>query len=103
LEEMVGEIQDEFDHEQPLITQIRENEYLVDGATPLHDVEEAFGVRFNDENDAATLGGYLVDPWQEIPAEGTECRFDKLKFVVQKVERFRVGQVRVEVETSDSI
>ena len=34
LEEMVGEIQDEFDHEQPLITQIQENEYLVDGATP---------------------------------------------------------------------
>ena len=66
---MVGEIQDEFDHEQPLITQIQENEYLVDGATPLHDVEEAFGVRFNDENDAATLGGYLVDRWQEIPAE----------------------------------
>ena len=103
LEEMVGEIQDEFDHEQPLITQIQENEYLVDGATPLHDVEEAFGVRFNDENDAATLGGYLVDRWQEIPAEGTEWRFDKLKFVVQKVEKFRVGEVRVKVEESDPI
>ena len=102
LEEMVGEIQDEFDHEQPLISQIHENEYLVDGATPLHDVEEAFGVRFNDENDAATLGGYLVDRWQEIPVEGTEWRFDKLKFVVQKVEKFRVGQVRVKVEESDS-
>lgn len=102
LEEMVGEIQDEFDHEQPLISQIHENEYLVDGATPLHDVEEAFGVRFNDENDAATLGGYLVDRWQEIPPEGTEWRFDNLRFVVQKVEKFRVSQVRVRVEESDS-
>lgn len=102
LEEMVGEIQDEFDHEQPLISQIHENEYLLDGATPLHDVEEAFGVRFHDENDAATLGGYLVDRWQEIPAEGTEWRFDKLKFVVQKVEKFRVSQILVKVEESDS-
>jgi len=102
LEEMVGEIQDEFDHEQPLISQIHENEFLVDGATPLHDVEEAFGVRFHDENDAATLGGYLVDRWQEIPAEGTEWSFDKLKFVLQKVEKFRVSQVRVKVEESDS-
>jgi CBS domain containing-hemolysin-like protein len=102
LEEMVGEIQDEFDHEQPLITQIHENEFLLDGATPLHAVEEAFNVHFNDENDAATLGGYLVDRWQEIPAEGTEWRFDKLKFIVQKVEKFRVSQIRVEVDASES-
>ncbi|MCI0418262.1 MAG: hemolysin family protein [Acidobacteria bacterium] len=102
LEELVGEIQDEFDQEQPLITQIQEKEYLVDGATPLHDVEEAFGVRFNDENDAATLGGYLVDRWQEIPPEGTEWNFENLKFVVQKVEKFRVSQVRVKVEESSS-
>ena len=74
----------------------------VDGATPLHDVEEAFGVNFNDESDAATLGGYLVDRWQEIPAEGTEWRFDKLRFVVQKVEKFRVSQVRVKLDESDS-
>lgn len=102
LEEMVGEIQDEFDQEQPLIIQIHENEYLVDGATPLHDVEETFGVHFDDKNDAATLGGYLVDRWQEIPAEGTEWRFDKLMFIVQKAEKFRVGQVRVKVEESDA-
>ena len=44
-----------------------------------------------------------MDRWQEIPAEGTEWRFDKLKFVVQKVEKFRVGEVRVKVEESDPI
>jgi len=102
LEEMVGEIQDEFDQEQPLISQIQEKEYLVDGATPLHDVEEAFGVQFHDENDAATLGGYLVDRWQEIPAEGTEWKYDKLNFVVHKVEKFRISQVRVKLEDASS-
>src|SRR5262245_19088188 len=61
LEEMVSEIQDEFDQEQPRISQIREKEYLVDGSTPLHDVEQAFDMNFNDENNAATLNGYLVD------------------------------------------
>jgi CBS domain containing-hemolysin-like protein len=101
LEELVGEIQDEFDQEQPLISQIHEKEYLVDGATPLHDVEEAFGVRFNDQSDAATLGGYVVDRWQEIPPEGTEWTFENLKFIVQKVEGFRVSQVRVQVVDSD--
>ena len=102
LEEMVGEIQDEFDQEQPRISQIREKEYLVDGSTPLHDVEQAFDVNFNDESDAATLGGYLVDRWQEIPNEGTEWRYDKLNFIVEKVEKFRVSQVRVKVDEPDA-
>lgn len=98
LEEIVGEIQDEFDQEQPLISQIRENEFLVDGATPLHDVEQAFDISFDDDNDAATLGGYLVDRWQEIPTEGTEWQLGKLRFVVKKVEKLRVSQVLVKLE-----
>lgn len=103
LEELVGEIQDEFDQEQPLINQIREKEYLVDGSTPLHDVEEAFGVRFNDQSDATTLGGYVMDRWQEVPPEGTEWTFENLRFVVQKVEKFRVSQVRVQVVDSRTV
>jgi magnesium and cobalt exporter, CNNM family len=102
LEELVGEIQDEFDQEQPLIRPIREKEFLVDGSTPLHDVEQAFGVHFNDESGAATLGGYAVDRWQDIPPEGTEWDFENLKFVVQKVEKFRVSQILVKVLDGDS-
>ncbi len=102
LEELVGEIQDEFDQEQPLILQIRDQEYLVDGSTPLHDVEEAFGVRFNEQSDAATLGGYVVNRWQEIPPEGTEWTFENLRFIVQRVEKFRVSQVRVVVDSKPS-
>lgn len=97
LEELVGEIQDEFDQEQPLISKLGEGEFLVDGSTPLHDVEEAFGVRFNDESDAATLGGYVVDRWQDIPSEGAEWTFENLKFIVQKVEKFRVSQILIKV------
>jgi CBS domain containing-hemolysin-like protein len=97
LEELVGEIQDEFDQEQPLISQIGEREFLVEGSTPLHDVESAFGVHFNDGSDAATLGGYIVDRWQDIPPEGTEWTFQNLRFVVHRVEKFRVSQIRVRV------
>jgi CBS domain containing-hemolysin-like protein len=102
IEELVGEIQDEFDQEQPMISQLRDKEFLVDGATPLHDVEEVFGVRFNEESDAATLGGYAVDRWQDIPPEGTEWTFENLKFVVQKVEKFRVSQILVKVMDPES-
>ncbi len=101
LEELVGEIQDEFDQEQPLIRSIKENEYLVDGSIPLHDLEEALGVQFGDHSDAATLGGFLNDQWQDIPPEGTEWTYGNLKFVVIRVEKLRVSQVLVQVLKSD--
>ncbi len=97
LEELVGEIQDEFDQEQPLIQKLNEHEYLVDGGTPLHDVEEAFGVRFTDNYDATTLGGYVINRWREIPPEGTKWTYENLKFVVQKVEKLRVSQILVKI------
>jgi CBS domain containing-hemolysin-like protein len=101
LEELVGEIQDEFDHEQPLIRQINEKEFLVDGGTPLHDVEEAFGVRFADTYDATTLGGYVINRWSDIPPEGTKWTYDNLKFVVRKVEKLRVSQILIKILEPD--
>ena len=97
LEELVGESQDEFDQEQPLIRSIKENEFLVDGSIPLHNLEEAFGVQFGDHSDVATLGGYLIDQWQNIPAEGTEWTHGNLKFIVTRVEKLRVSQVLVQM------
>jgi CBS domain containing-hemolysin-like protein len=97
LEELVGEIQDEFDQEQPLIRTIKENEYLVEGSIPLHNLEEVLGVQFGEHSDAATLGGFLIDQWQDIPPEGTEWTYGSLKFVVIKVENLRVSQVSVQV------
>ena len=101
LEELVGEIQDEFDQEQPLIRPIQENEYQVDGSIPLHDLEEIFGVQFGEHSDAATLGGFLIDQWQDIPPEGTEWTYGNLKFVVVRVEKLRVSQVSVQVLKND--
>ena len=97
LEELVGEIQDEFDQESPLIVKLSDHKYLVDGATPLHDLEEAFGTQFNGDHDATTLGGYLVNHWRDIPPEGAALTHDNLKLVVRRVEKLRVSQVLVQI------
>ena len=101
LEELVGDIQDEFDQEQPLIRPIKEDEYLVDGSIPLHDLEVVLGVQFGDHSDAATLGGFLIDQWQDIPPEGTEWIYGKLRFMVIRVEKLRVSQVSIQVLKDD--
>lgn len=97
LEELVGEIQDEFDQEPPLIIQLSQKKYMVDGGTPLHDIEEAFGIRFNGDHDATTLGGYLINYWRDIPKEGAESIHDNLKLSVRRVEKRRISQVLVQI------
>ena len=97
LEELVGEIQDEFDQEAPLIVKLGDGKYLVDGSTPLHDLEETFGTQFNGGHDVTTLGGYLVNHWRNIPSEGAEAIHDNLKLVVRRVEKLRVSQVLVQI------
>jgi len=97
LEELVGEIQDEFDQELPLIIQLSQKTYMVDGGTPLHDLEEAFGTQFNGDHDATTLGGYLINHWRDIPNEGAESTHDNLKLSVRRVEKRRISQVLVQI------
>jgi CBS domain containing-hemolysin-like protein len=93
LEELVGEIQDEFDEEVPLVKKISEKKYLIDGSTPLHDLEELVGSRFVGEYDATTLGGYLIEKLRDMPKQGVEFTHDNLKFSILRVEKRRISQV----------
>jgi CBS domain containing-hemolysin-like protein len=95
LEELVGEIQDEFDQELPLIHQTSENEFLIDGSTPLHDVEEVFGIQLSNVHDATTLGGYVTHRYGDIPAVGARWTYGNLKFSVEKTDKLRVSQIRI--------
>lgn len=60
LEEIVGEIRDEFDaDEQPDIMKVSENEYVVNGRVLLSDIEEQFGIKFENDYNVDTIGGWL--------------------------------------------
>ncbi len=94
LEEVVGEIQDEFDHEAPLIQKIREGEYLLDGAAPIHFVEENLGIHFSKPQDATTVGGHVVDWFRNIPQVGVSWVEDGWEIAVEKADKFRILQLR---------
>jgi CBS domain containing-hemolysin-like protein len=95
LEEVVGEIQDEFDQEQPLLRKVIEGEYLIDGAAPIHFVEESLEVHFPNRQDATTIGGYIVDLFRNIPPEGAIWVEDGWEVKVEKVDKFRVLQLHL--------
>lgn len=68
VEEIVGNIQDEYDEEEELIIKQADGTYIVDGMTQLEDLEELLGISFNEE-DYDTINGYLIDCLDRIPSK----------------------------------
>ena len=93
LEEIVGEIQDEYDVEKPLVEHLSDRELLADGRLPLDEVAEAFGIQFTGEDDG-TVAGYVHRHLGRLPEEGDQFTADGLRIEVVAVEGRRVRQLR---------
>lgn len=97
LESIVGNIQDEYDHEEEEIREINENTFLVSGITPVEDVSRRLGVEL-PEGDYDTIAGLVVGMLGNLPQE-QECpqvRVGPLLFTVELVEEQRITRLLVE-------
>lgn len=97
LEEIVGNIQDEYDEEEPLIEKLNETTYLMDGMAPLEEVEDALGCEFQIDDDIETLNGYLIAKLERIPDEDEHSviRSDGYEFQIMAVAKKTIQKVRV--------
>ncbi len=95
LEEIVGEIQDEYDSEQPLFEQVDENVLLADGRLPIEDVEEALRIRFEEDDDFGTLGGFVHKHLGRLPIQGDTFEAEGVRVEIIRVERHRVRRLRI--------
>lgn len=97
LEEIVGNIQDEYDEEEPLIEKLNDTTYLMDGMTPLEEVEETLGCELQIDDDIETLNGYLIAKLEKIPAEDEHSviRADGYEFQIMAVAKKTIQKVRV--------
>jgi CBS domain containing-hemolysin-like protein len=94
LEEIVGEIQDEFDAEEVLIQQLSDGEAIVDAMIMLDDVNEVLSLNLR-EDDVDTLGGYVYARLGRVPIEGDEVDDGNVRLIVENVEGNRINKVRV--------
>lgn len=96
LEELVGEIQDEFDNEMELISSIDDETYVVDGLTPLHDLSEVIGIEL-EADEVSTFGGYITFELGRMPEENETFRIGQLEITATNMDMRRViaGTVRV--------
>lgn len=98
VEEIVGEIQDEYDVEQVLIQEIGPGRYLVDGSTSLRTINRRFGLELSEEH-ANTLAGFVLCLLGTIPEEGTICKADGIVFTVRKMVGQRVEEIEMALPT----
>ena len=94
LEELVGEIEDEYDPDEPELVPVSEGVYRVEGTMTVHDLGELLGVELPSA-EWDTVGGLMLGLLGNIPKEGDEVRFQNLVFRAEKVHRRRVVHVLV--------
>jgi CBS domain containing-hemolysin-like protein len=94
LEELVGEITDEYDTEEPDVVEVGDGVYRVSGKASIDDVNEFLGAELPDE-EWDTVAGLILDLFGKIPDVGEDTVFQGLKFEVEDVQGRRVAKVLI--------
>ena len=96
LEEIVGNIMDEYDEDKKYIEEKGTDQYIIDGTTPLEELTERFGIPFEDES-FETVNGFLISRLDRIPEpdENFDVDYEGYNFKILKVERKMITLVLV--------
>jgi putative hemolysin len=96
LEELVGEIRDEFDEEERLIQKVDAATYRVSGKLPIDELNAATGLSLPNES-FDTVGGWVLDLFGRVPHKGEKAQTSEVSVAVEKVQRTRVVEVLVKL------
>ncbi len=98
LEEIVGEIQDEYDVEEPMVVKLSDNQARVDGRADVDELGQVFDIdlKFEDEEEYDTVGGLLYHRIGGVPKPGDQIVVDGLTLTVETTTGRRVGKVLVD-------
>ena len=98
IEEIVGEIRDEFDMDElQSIKQLSEQQYEIDGFVKLSDLEDSIGIKLESE-DYDSIGGYVIELLDHLPGEGETVKKDGITFRVLSVDKNRIERVGIRID-----
>ena len=95
LEEIVGEIEDEWDREEKLVEQLPNGTYRVAAKIDLDDLNEELNIQLPAEN-SDTLGGFIYELAGRVPSQGESVDYQNLRFLIDRVHRQRIVRVRIQ-------
>lgn len=99
IEEVMGDIDDEYDEEEPEIQKISDDTFIIDGSMDLDDIDEELNINLESDN-SETIGGFIIDILGEIPDEndvGSEVTFENYKFRIDSIKDRRIEQITLTI------
>ena len=96
IEEIVGDIQDEFDHEEEDILKIGENMYRCEGRVTIEDLNDQLSVNL-PTSDFDTLGGFVFDLFGKIPVRYEKVSYKNIDFIVQEMDGHKIKTIKLVV------
>jgi len=101
VEEIVGEIEDEYDEEKNPVEVIKENEYVVEGSLRLHDISDLIGINIDSE-EFDSVGGLMIGDLGRMPEEQEEVTVNNIKFIAEEIEKNRIKKVRMIINIDEN-
>lgn len=104
IEQIVGDIDDEYDEEDRVIEKVDDRTYIVDGNVYLDDLDDETPVSLESDN-SETIGGFIIDLMGEIPKEDVKyspIRFEDYDFTILEVKDRRIERIRIDIIDEDS-
>ncbi|HYQ47827.1 MAG TPA: hemolysin family protein [Thermodesulfovibrionales bacterium] len=95
IEEIVGEIQDEYDTETP-VQELRDGALLIDASLAIRDLNEDYGFDIPESNEYDTIGGFLISNLQRIPTVGDSFSTDSTNFTIVNMKGRRIVKIKAE-------
>ena len=103
VEEILGEIQDEYDHdEQTEWTELSENKFDVDAKINIRDLEDLLDIEFPEDEDYDTLGGLVLSIHGSIPAKNEVVTFKNLSILVKEIKKRRILRLEITKHVEDN-
>lgn len=103
VEEIVGDIDDEYDEENEVIERLSTGDYLVDGNVDLDDLNEELGTDLESDT-SETIGGFIIDILGEIPGDGyvrQTIEYGKYSFTILSVKERRIEKIKMHIEPEE--
>jgi len=101
LEEIIGDIQDEFDHETEDILPLGKGSYLCDARSNLEDLAKEIGIELPVE-DFDTLGGFVFNLFGKIPVKYEKIVYNGHEFIIQDMDGHKINTVKIILKSEES-
>ena len=93
IEEIVGEIQDEYDKEQDLIHKVDEHTFMIDASVNIDELEDILDLTFPEDAEYDTLGGFILDELDGLPNKDDQFEYEKFQIKILEVKNNRILKV----------